>query len=841
MAEIKNAFVFGSDEFNRKAISRVRIWRGYDGLTKTARFPDGTVYRRDMNLWPKSNGYNPAIFTINGEIRLTTPRELNYLQRLNNIVKAENVIYRKDFVAYMDYELGILRDSDGKLIDVRPKADRGYFDEILNHGLTKDEFRLAEEKYIKEAAEYADRLADNDRNNTELFGYVGTKKIGYHGELEEENPWQNEWNRDSAIFCYRLYPENEDTRWALQELADNGTELVSDKALDILARNFSSNYLASNYVISLLSSHYDALGDFYKNQVDVKELQSIDVTTFAAKDALKGAYCREKLSEIEGYSLDDLCKLSTQEAVEKFNLELDRGLIDIFKGGNLDMAMYKASKKQCEFISKNYDKMYLPDDFKAKYSHKDVALDAVMNDDDARKMDYNDAKEAFAFNSLMIHLKPYVTDAALAKVTTAHEAYNQCLKYYDKVNINENPAVYEGGKVNRAQAKELKANGLDPKDFKTYEEAKAKLDTFAPTAEQVRDAKKFMQEEDIEKLNRGELDKVIRENKRAYAEFMNAEVVPEIRAVAEKAGLITGDKPYTNSDWAKDSLAVPPTRSQLAFVHQNALEDTIEWYAKNQAERGNNKFVDTKGEVVHSVALYKAVQDFTERKYAEKENGPMDKGQIAFFQKCGWEVKPEMTWKDAQKAMVGQLYLDRLIGAANHRFILDGEKHPNGIPGIDTDKLFKYDMTDKERDQVRKEVAAACDKQRIEDRLAAIEGVRITDQSVYGSARNFVYNYMHDNKGKLDGVEEAMATAYARGEITFPDERMVAEKGVESIAVGHVMATVLPSGIDYNNSVGKFSDMYEVAAQEANKERQAIEQENSGNNNQTKSNEGEER
>lgn len=809
MAEVPvNDPRFGSDEWNAHKLGQVRIWTGMDRLGSTYRFPDGETLKRDLNLWRTTNGYNPAVFTLDGEVRLTTPEELRYLQRLNPTVKPENVAYRKDFVRYMDFELGILRDSNGKLIDARPGAMRGRFDEIKNYGMSSADAKLAAREEIDKAAELAEALADNDAKMSRFILRTPTgQTIGYHGKIDDDREWETERNRELALDARRMYPDNEDTRQAMLSLG-------SDESLGLLIKNFNEEYLAERYLVERLADHYDALGDFYKEQVDRADIFLTDISSVAARDALKGIYCRETLVKEAGYELEDLCSMSTGEVVELFEKELELGKINVFKGGNLDMAMYKASQKQCDYINKNYDTMYLPEAFREKYSHTDVALDALKADDNARKMEYRDAKEAFAFNALMIHLKPYVTEKALEKIATPRDAYRECMKYYEKIDINANPSVFEGGKVNREQAKELKAHGEDPKSFKTYEEAKAKIDTYEPTAEQVRQAKKFMKEEDIEKLNRGELSAAIRENRKAYAQYMSSEVTPEVRKIAENAGLVKPGESYTNEAWSKDSYKVQPSRQQLAYIHKNALEDTVEWYAKSQAERGNKRFLDDKGEVSHSAALYQAVQAFSERKQAEKGNGPMDKGQIAYFKNHNLEVSESMTWSQAQRVLVSQMYLDRLVGASNHRFMLDTDKHPNGIPGIDTEKLFRYDMNDMERAEVRKMVADACNEQRVKDRLAAIEGVDITDRSVYGSARNFACDYMEAHKRQkdpLEGVEAAMASAYARGEITFPDQNMVAEKGVPAVAVGHVMATVLPSGVKYNESLDKFTAMYQDA------------------------------
>lgn len=797
---------FGTDEWNAEKLAAVRIWRGFDGLTKTARFPDGTTFKRDMNKWPMSNGYNPAVFTINGEVRLTSLEDLSNLVRLNPMVNPENVVYRKDFIDYMDYEMGILRDSDGKIINVRPDADRGKYDQIINGGLNGVALAEAKERNIRDAAEIAESIADSDRHMTDLMSYVNGKKIGYHGEVDSDRDWQSEYNREKVLDSLRLYPQNDDTEFALKELQDGH---VSDVALDILAQNFNSNDLCESYVAVRLVEHYDSLGEFYTNQLKSSEVLSADISSYAAKDALKGAYVRESLEEV-GYGMANLRRMSTKGVVSEFNSCIEKGIIEQTKGGNLDMAMYKASQKQCSYISQNWEAMYLPSNFTDKYSRKDVALDAMKTEDSVRKVEYIDAKEAFAFNSLMIHLKPYVTDKKLEQITTAREALNECKKYYANIDINASPAVFEGGKVNKLQAKELKSHGEDPKSYATYEEAKAKIETFEPTKEQVKAALKFMKEEDINKLNRGELDKVIRENKKAYAEHMHSEVSTEIRAMVEKSLGVTKEQQYTYGDWARDSFAVPPSRQQLGYIHKNILENTVEWYAKSQAERGNKKFLDANGEVVHSYALYEAVKNFHERKVSEKQNGPMDDFQKKFFKDHGWEMGPETTWKQANEAMLTTAYLEGLVGKANNKFMQDNSI---AMPSELREKLFKYDMTDAERKQVREEVNEACNEARKILRLAKIESVSIIDTSVYGSARNFVNDYMVSHKGNLKGVEDAMFKGYAEGKITFPDEHMVAEKGgIPSLAVGHVMASVLPNCVgDYNKALERFSDGYEAA------------------------------
>lgn len=225
----------------------------------------------------------------------------------------------------------------------------------------------------------------------------------------------------------------------------------------------------------------------------------------------------------------------------------------------------------------------------------------------------------------------------------------------------------------------------------------------------------------------------------------------------------------------------------------------------------NDEIIKINEEIIKITAQIKqSEQEAKNLREQKKEHSPMDSYQAKFFNDHGWEVKPEMTWKQANEIMLTTAYMEGLISRQNHKFMQD---HDNVISPELKKKLFKYDMTEAERADVRKEVIEACNTARKEERLAKIESVSITDNSVYGSARNFANDYMTEHRGSLKGVEEAMVKAYADGNIIFPDARMVAEKNnIPSLAVGHVMATVLPDCVgDYSKSVERFSDMYEAA------------------------------
>ena len=206
---------FGSEEWNKEMSSLIRIWRGIDGLPSTVRYPDGVTFKRDLSMWPKSNGYNPAIFELNGEPRLTSLKDLKYLQRLNPLVKPENVVYRKDFIVYMDFEMGVLRNGEGKLMDARPQARRGQYDQIMDRGLSGAALENAKRAYVLEAERYADWLAKSDKRNTEFF----EQGISYHGKKQWEDSLEDHYSKLPET--QRLYPQNEETEFALRHLENH--------------------------------------------------------------------------------------------------------------------------------------------------------------------------------------------------------------------------------------------------------------------------------------------------------------------------------------------------------------------------------------------------------------------------------------------------------------------------------------------------------------------------------------------------------------------------------------------------------------------------------------------
>lgn len=816
---------FGSPEWEKEQIANVRITRGFDGLPSTMLFPDGSVFMRDLRVWDKTNGYNPAIFAINGEPRITTLRELKYLKSIYPEVKPESVIYRKDFVAYIDYVRGVLRDSNGKIVDVRPGAKRGEFDQILNYGLSGAALELAKRRFIQDAEDIAESIANNDKRTSELI----QQGVGYHGEVQEDNEFSDYYKREKVIESLRLYPQNEETEFALKNFDNREVEEI---VLDMLAKNFYDDSLADGYLCKRIAEHYDALGDFYKNQLTQREFMIADVSSFAARDAVKGIYCREELAQA-GLGLDETCKMSTSEVVKEFNAYIKAGKIDGFKGGNLDMVEYKATQKQCAYIERKWDTMYLPKAFTKKYSREEVAKDAQTFNDGERRLEYRDAKDAFLYNSLMSHLKPYVSEKKFKELLSLegstndalHTAKRECEKYFDKVIFPEKGDVeYEGAKVTLAQIKELESHGFDPKKYSRFEDAKAVTDTFEPTKWQVDKARRFMRDSEIEKLNRGEIQAAINENEREYKAKQASQVSPAIKEYAVKCGLVEPNKSYTYEQWSKDSFGVPPLREQLAYIHKNVYEKDLVEYVKSRAKHGDDKFLDSKGEVIHSAALYEAFRAFKERYVAEKANSPMDNYQKLFFQERKMQIPENTTWKQAREAMVSTLYFEKLIGRADHDLIL---KYDNVISKDLFDRMTKYDMTDKERADVRQEVSEKCNAFRKVVRENAIDNVRVNDQSLYGSVRNLMYDYKKEHKESLKGVEGAVISAYAQGKLTMPDEELVKKHGNMAGAIAHVMATSIPECVGrYTEAVAEFSEMYN---KEVEKVKQSGKSGNDGN------------
>lgn len=474
---------FGSREWNEARLSEVKVSRNTNGELVSALFPDGSRHDRNSLVWPETNGYDPRVFTPQGEIKLTSRYELERLRSITPFAKAERLAYFYQTVEISDMNLGVLRDKNGKFLNA--EVDRDYLGRAIGSGLTGAALVKAKHDWIEQAKTYSDELADLDSKWSDIHNHtLSGKLIGYNGRIGEEDEFLAYVNREKTATVLRLYPENEETRKGFELI--NSAEV--DEGLDLLVNNFSDGYLAESDLVEKLKQNYDMLGDFYRNQIDRSELVLAEVSAYAANDALEGVAYRKVLAGVdyaEAYPLADgydrvdlpafvnedrsvdaelLRSYSTDKLKEiYYDMVLD-GRIDVLEGGNLEMNVYMATPKQCARIDQNWDAMRLDsfvperihnsnlDGFVANtekktfaelFNRDDVHMDAMMSDDkNVKSLPKLCASDAFAFDRACTALKSYLKEDELAKITSFKEAIQEATKHYDKVTLKLNNNLY---------------------------------------------------------------------------------------------------------------------------------------------------------------------------------------------------------------------------------------------------------------------------------------------------------------------------------------------------------------------------------------------------------------
>ena len=218
--------------------------RGSDGYPSAIRFPDGTIYYRDLVHFPGNNGYHPGVFEKDGTVRLVSSAELAYLEALMPDQDYSDIVYRKDYLEEYDRIKRVKRDRFGLA-----EPDKGL---SKNYMLSDSELRF---KRKSEYDAYADEvLARSDSNtNYSLSAHV----------------FEN--LRADRKYSGTGY--------------DNDFLVTRDMGLDEGAFN---RELASDYKVMLMGMNYDSLPEVYKQQATREEYlrQVVSVDVKAADDAL---------------------------------------------------------------------------------------------------------------------------------------------------------------------------------------------------------------------------------------------------------------------------------------------------------------------------------------------------------------------------------------------------------------------------------------------------------------------------------------------------------------------------------------------------------------------------
>ena len=162
--------------------------------------------------------------------------------------------------------------------------------------------------------------------------------------------------------------------------------------------------------------------------------------------------------------------------------------------------------------------------------------------------------------------------------------------------------------------------------------------------------------------------------------------------------------------------------------------------------------------------------------------------------------------------MCKQLYFEKLVGQNDAKYLIT---HDIKIP----DEVLKATavrelLTPEKRQELRGEVHALCQEDRVRDRMYRIEtSFAVPNQNdIFGCARNVCAKHLEENKS-LDGVEKVLAERMVRGDFRMPAD-LEAAKGSREAAFAHVITCVLPNSVEYKASLERNLAHVNTAMQE---------------------------
>lgn len=215
-----------------------------DGYPSSIRFPDGTIYYRDLVHFPGNNGYHPGVFEKDGTVRLVSSAEIAYLEALRPNQDYSDIVYRKDYLEEYDRIKKVKRDRFGI---AEPEKGRSK-----NYMLSEADLRF---KRKSEYDAYADEVLARSDSNT---NYSLSAQV--FEDLRADRKYSGT-GYDNDFLVTRETSLEEDT---------------------------SNRELASDYKVMLMGMNYDSLPEVYKKQATREEYlrQVVSVDVKAADDAL---------------------------------------------------------------------------------------------------------------------------------------------------------------------------------------------------------------------------------------------------------------------------------------------------------------------------------------------------------------------------------------------------------------------------------------------------------------------------------------------------------------------------------------------------------------------------
>lgn len=450
---------------------------------------------------------------------------------------------------------------------------------------------------------------------------------------------------------------------------------------------------------------------------------------------------------------------------------------------------FPASENQMKILYEHYDS--LSPFYKSFASREEYARNANNLID---RSTANDAiKGMFAREALKNYL---ARDDERWETMNTEEAVALADKYKGKINLRQQAFYAKRGLE------------FDP-ETTTFAEAKATMEKSEPTARQINYAKNWMPEEQMKKLNFIEMDRAIKAHIHEQIQKDREEVPKDVYDYAIEHKLVKDGERYTRGQWAKDCFKVPPMKEELAYVERYQLHNQVKAYKEKYSEVYPED----------SQALYAKIHAKNEQRWADKCNSLCDAGQISFFAKRGVDISPETSWQRAQEDLCKQLYLEKLVGQNDAKYLsIHDIKVPEEVLRASAQREL---LTPEKRQELRSAVHAVCQEDRVRDRMYKIEtAFAVPNQNdIFGCARNVCAQHLEKNN-TLDGVEKVLAERMVRGDFKMPAD-LEAGKGSREAAFAHVITCVLPSCVDYKASMEKNLGLVNTATQELAADREA--------------------
>ena len=126
-------------------------------IPEQVEFPDGTIIKRNLNMFPRTNGYDSNIIDVTGTPRIASESEVALMKSWDANLVLPRVVYRKDYMQAFDKAMNITRGIDGKVVGIEAQKN-------LNSAF-KPSMPKTRDKFIQKARDDA-YAAEGDRINT---------------------------------------------------------------------------------------------------------------------------------------------------------------------------------------------------------------------------------------------------------------------------------------------------------------------------------------------------------------------------------------------------------------------------------------------------------------------------------------------------------------------------------------------------------------------------------------------------------------------------------------------------------------------------------------------------